>query len=570
MKTEKLLLSIVCYIMFAISPITAQENKPFVIPDSLKSMNYDEVYLRIEKNADHLNLKIYYAHVYLSKAENENNIREIIIGNGMLAQFYEYKTGVEYADKMIALSKTKCPDLLSFSYYRKGNILYGKKKLKESLENLLTALKIVDKKDLYMLNVVKYLIGVVKNSQGYYQEALNIFLECETYYKNNSEENYLVSLCAISEVYNRLNNIEKSSYYTNLGLQLAQKKGTLVNPMYFIACRGKDEFKKKQFDKAIIDLKSTLSFFKKEDFTNYAENSFYIGKSHIGLNQKELALVYFKKVDSVLIKENHIYPDVVSAYSHIIAYYKSKGDLKNQLFYTEHLIKADSIVESNYTYLTSKIHKEYDIPQLIAEKETVISQLTQQHSHSTLKIVGLLGFVLLLLSVVFYMFKKQKRDQHNFKKLLLTHESKIEAQNVVKKEEKKDVSILTPSLTIKQDKKEEILKKFKQFEHDLGFLNNNCNLDDLSKQFNSNSAYLSKIVNAYKGVNFSTYINDLRIGYAVKKLQEDKLYLTHSIEGIAKEVGFNTAESFSKAFFAKTGIKPSYFIRGLKNKELQD
>ncbi len=32
---------------------------------------------------------------------------------------------------------------------------------------------------------------------------------------------------------------------------------------------------------------------------------------------------------------------------------------------------------------------------------------------------------------------------------------------------------------------------------------------------------------------------------------------------IAEEAGFNTAESFSKAFFKKTGIKPSYFIKEL-------
>jgi AraC-like DNA-binding protein/TolA-binding protein len=571
MNIEKLILLIIGYVLLATNPLIAQENKTFVVPDSLKSISYEGIYSRIEKNVNNLDEMIYYARVYLCKAESENNIKEIIRGYGMLATFSDFEIGIQYADKMIALSKTKCPDLLAFSYYRKGNILYGKKKLKESLENLLAGLKTVDKNDLFMAYAIKYLLGVVRNSQGYYQEALTIFLECETYHKQNSEGDYLVDLCAISEVYNRLNKIEKSSYYTNLGLQLAQKKPNLFNSFYFIACRGKDAFKKKQFDKAIIDLKSTLSFFKKEDFANFAENSFYIGKSYLGLHKKEQALVYFKKVDSVFVKENSIYPDVIPSYNYIISYYKNKGDLKNQLYYTEQLIKADSVVASNYAYLTAKIHKEYDIPQLMSEKEAVINQLTNKDSLSTFKIIGLSSFALLLLSLVFYLFRKQKKDKQIFDKLVLAQELKTATPKVEQKVERVVIAVATTnSVAIKEDKKEEILEKFKEFEVNLRFLDKNCTLDALSKQFNTNTAYLSKVVNEEKGVNFSTYINGLRIDYAIKKMQEDQLHLSHTIEGIAKEVGFNTAESFSKAFFAKTGIKPSYFIRELKNKELQD
>ena len=39
------------------------------------------------------------------------------------------------------------------------------------------------------------------------------------------------------------------------------------------------------------------------------------------------------------------------------------------------------------------------------------------------------------------------------------------------------------------------------------------------------------------------------------------------VQAIAKESGFNNTESFSKAFYKKTGIKPSYFIRELNKKE---
>jgi AraC-like DNA-binding protein len=46
-------------------------------------------------------------------------------------------------------------------------------------------------------------------------------------------------------------------------------------------------------------------------------------------------------------------------------------------------------------------------------------------------------------------------------------------------------------------------------------------------------------------------------------LKEDKKMRKYNLQAIAIECGFNSAESFSTAFFKKTGIKPSFFIKEL-------
>ncbi|WP_367221920.1 helix-turn-helix domain-containing protein [Flavobacterium sp.] len=74
------------------------------------------------------------------------------------------------------------------------------------------------------------------------------------------------------------------------------------------------------------------------------------------------------------------------------------------------------------------------------------------------------------------------------------------------------------------------------------------------------------MVNEYKNKTFVNYINDLRIEYAVLNLQESKIARKFTLQALAIEYGFNTAESFSTAFFKKTGLKPSYFIKELENK----
>ncbi len=79
----------------------------------------------------------------------------------------------------------------------------------------------------------------------------------------------------------------------------------------------------------------------------------------------------------------------------------------------------------------------------------------------------------------------------------------------------------------------------------------------------TNSKYLSKIVNTHKEKTFTKYINDLRVEYAIRKLQQDKKLRNYTIQAIAVEFAFDNAESFSTAFHKNTGLKPTYFIENI-------
>jgi YesN/AraC family two-component response regulator len=109
----------------------------------------------------------------------------------------------------------------------------------------------------------------------------------------------------------------------------------------------------------------------------------------------------------------------------------------------------------------------------------------------------------------------------------------------------------------------EILEKLSLFEIQKGYLQSNLTIQTLSNTFESNNKYLSKTVNVYKGKSFIQYINDLRIEYAIMTLKKDNKLINYTIQALAKEFGFNNAESFSTAFHKKTGIKPTYFIKEL-------
>lgn len=81
---------------------------------------------------------------------------------------------------------------------------------------------------------------------------------------------------------------------------------------------------------------------------------------------------------------------------------------------------------------------------------------------------------------------------------------------------------------------------------------------------NTNSKYLSKVIKYYHSKSFSPYVNDLRIDYTIGRLKVDHKIQNYTIKAIAAEAGFNSAEAFSKYFYKKNGIYPSYFIKQLK------
>src|SRR5690606_13880842 len=122
----------------------------------------------------------------------------------------------------------------------------------------------------------------------------------------------------------------------------------------------------------------------------------------------------------------------------------------------------------------------------------------------------------------------------------------------------------TTALYISKHIVDEVLEKLSEFENSKCYLSKDIKLESLAKYYNTDSSYLSSIINHIKQHNFSTYLNYLRTNNALNSIKKQKTYLNYSIQGLAEEFGFTTAESFSKAFSEKTGIRPSFFLDELR------
>ena len=111
----------------------------------------------------------------------------------------------------------------------------------------------------------------------------------------------------------------------------------------------------------------------------------------------------------------------------------------------------------------------------------------------------------------------------------------------------------------------EILEELKIFELNKGYLDKELDLPKLARLIGTNHSYLSRVVNHVKGKSFKKYLNDMRIEYAYVDLQINPRKRLYTVEAIAFDNGFRSAESFSKKFKTRYGCYPSEFLKKLKN-----
>nr|WP_246625384.1 helix-turn-helix domain-containing protein [Edaphocola aurantiacus] len=93
-------------------------------------------------------------------------------------------------------------------------------------------------------------------------------------------------------------------------------------------------------------------------------------------------------------------------------------------------------------------------------------------------------------------------------------------------------------------------------------------LSYLATHINTNTKYLSRVINQHKQKDFNGYINELRVNYIIVQLNSDPVWRKYKISTLADEAGFSSHSKFATVFKSITGLSPSLFIQYLE-KEVQ-
>ena len=80
----------------------------------------------------------------------------------------------------------------------------------------------------------------------------------------------------------------------------------------------------------------------------------------------------------------------------------------------------------------------------------------------------------------------------------------------------------------------------------------------LAKDLETNTRYISAVINVCFGMNYTSLVNKYRIEEAVQ-VMKDRRYDSFSMEDISDWVGFSNRQSFYAAFFKYMGMPPKQY-----------
>ncbi|RKE82550.1 AraC family transcriptional regulator [Chryseobacterium sp. AG363] len=298
----------------------------------------------------------------------------------------------------------------------------------------------------------------------------------------------------------------------------------------------------------------------------------YNGLGGIRLKQKNWkdAELYLKKAEKIADTSRSLKLKK-AVYSNINDYYEGIGDnFKASLYAVKYIRAYDSIAARNQSFAI----KDFENPKGKANKKNA--------QMNGVKNAAIVILSISLVGLFIFIRRKQKKQRSRLRNIIRTQFNMIgnrthyplkqsgdfEFSNIFVEEidekdsetdRRRNDSLMTPETESK------LLELLEDFEKGDLYNNKGMSLSFLAGELNTNTKYLSYVINQHKNADFKTYVNRLRINYIVDKLINDEKYRQYKISILADECGFSSHSKFAAVFKAVTDHSPSAYIKYLDN-----
>lgn len=377
-----------------------------------------------------------------------------------------------------------------------------------------------------------HMLAEVEKEKGNMEKAMSIYNDLLEYEeKNNYQHGFIHTLLIASET-SLMDNKNKweMSEYANKAYQYAKKLNNKLRLVQAEMNMGYYQLQLNQTDASVLHFNNALQISKKIKAHYWTRSS-----------SRFLVDIYTKRGD----------------YKSAFEYQKANIEADQKLQESTQIEKADMVrnVHLMYTYRH--------------EMEASAYELEKKQVHLIIWIaisIGTIGISILLL----LLYIKQKR--HNLfltEKALKESERKIQIiqappTQVINEEEQKS----EPKQTLDDSIYLDLQQKLIAFIDTKGYLEPECSLSSLAKEFNTNTAYLSKYINEVLDTSFNQLINEYRILDFIERVKTDKEgRKTFTLDHLASLSGFSSKSTFIRAFKKQTGIAPSVFLKNMEELE---
>lgn len=553
--------------------------------DSLQSFTTDSLYSLAVSNQGKNPLQAKkYAFAYYDRVKYQSDIKKKYNAAFLKAEIYSVLGQKDSAHFFVDESIRKSLEANDENdYYNslrlKGGIYYVYDDYANAILAYTKVYKYYEKqKDIVKLAKIRHNIALVENQIGRRKQALikvkeNLYLyENGVLDKEAQVSEYLNTLLNLSNIYTTIAddfNKESTKYldsavtYNTLGLKKSLEVQYMEAHSIFLVIQGIIHQKQGDLTKAFSDFNAAEKQIIELGLYNQLSIVYlHKGKNYFLQNNFEDALIYLLKTDSIITKDDTYSPHLQETYNLLAKSYQKKGNRKKALQYYNIYDEKDKENDILIRQASENLYKKYDIVTFKNEIDTLLKETKEEQKKSK----TLIYVCALLLGLSLFGFWYYKKRERIFKKRFNAILKELPTIEKVKKSVKE---VNSQTYIITDENIQKILDGLEKFEKKELFLQKKCTLNYVAKKVNTNSTYLSKTLQSHKQKKFVHYITDLRLNYALQRLKNDSKFRTYDIKSIASELGFNTAESFSKAFKRRTGIYPSFYIKNLNKLSIE-
>ena len=569
----------------------------------------DSIRINIYSNP---NKAIKFLHQYVKISEKNNNTPNVIKANSALAAAHEVSNEIDstlyYHYKNLSIVQEPI-DIVN-TKYSIARVFEQQDRYKEALRSYQQALDLANTNNLEEAsNNIIISIETLKNKIGQSKNDLELLKSDYSSKLNSRDLNLRFTRKTLIEAYIKNENYEEASTLLDVGLKEAEEDGDCEFIYYMNSLKSIIHIQRGELSLALKDCKYAL------DCAIDLNNQGFVNE--VKFREAEIAFLStdFKKAIENLefIHQNN----TVKSTKQLTKYYKLTADTYKKLgrtelssdFYSKYITEKEKLSTLQFSNLETLYN--LNMNERVSEFENVLEQakIKSATQNKTKKYLIYLSFgliVIVLTLIVFFKnkskteqkkfmeliikideFEKRKTDEklsirHNVKTddVIIGSQPELEAETEIDEEnnteeistsvslDQEDEEIVETVYVIDDERIEEILMKLQKLEDKLYFLRQDCTLHNMAKRLKTNTSYLSKIINTHLDKSFSLYINELRINYAILELKHNKRLRAYSVKGIAQEIGYKNADSFSRYFKAATGISPSVYIKKIEENKI--
>lgn len=502
----------------------------------------------------------------------------------------------------------------AIGYLKMGNIYYMQGNYTSALDLYIKGLKICetckDKKDMSRFynnigNIYCIFQDYEKGTDCYKKGYEN----CKLYPDKENEYKLLVNLSGISSY---IKDTEKARRFYFGAEKLKQPGDTIKNYMSLFnwGLIMKNEGK---YAEAIQNFRKAASY-----SSTYEMNPSYLCsvfeelyKTFDLMDIDDSTMYYINRCMDLAEKNNllHLYSQPLKT---LYRLYEKKGDLKNAiLFQKKYLSIIDSIFNvrefnrvKNVQYLYEMEKTAKEISSLHADQKKKEQKIGRQRKVLFYILSGtvLISFLLVLVYIQKRKIQRSYRDlfhinreimesqqqnkeiQQQYKERLqkkeerlvavykqlnryreLQNEPPIDNEENLWQTETSEINVKYQTSSLNKEQKQVLADAISNvMETTRQFCEPDFSLEKLATLVNSNSKYVSQVINEMYQKNFSNYVNDYRIREARIRLMDIEHYGNYTIKAIAESLGYKSHATFINVFRKITGITPSIYQKMAK------